>query len=146
MARGRSITFEYILEADRGLPIEEQTLWEMYPLGGFSGGDVAELYSGAERVKNKGFREVSAAKYKAADKETWMRMMAKIRNYAFNSKRYPDYAKSPVANKEGFVPVIETEEMILAVGEDISLSQFNELFQAALDGGDPSASAKKKFR
>lgn len=146
MARGRSETTDYILESDRLLPLEEQTVWVLKPLGGFDGGNIASRYGGSERVKSKGFREVSPGKYRLADKDTWIDTIVTVKNYAFNLKRYPQYCESPPADKNGYIPEIDGREMILAVGNDITLAEFNELFQAALDAGVPSPVAKKKSR
>jgi len=114
----------YVPERDREAPEGEQTTFWVRPRKGDEGAKIVSLYTGAERANPGAYRQISEAKWKAADVTVWLDTVEKIDNFAF-SEDFPEL------QAQGFIEEISDPELLKKVMRDIPLEDYNEVINFA---------------
>jgi len=143
--------FPYVLDDDKVNPVEEQTIVNIKPWGGLDGSKISARYASTERIARKGYTDVNVGKRKKADEQSFLEVVESVQNYAF-SDDFPQYKgltdtkgkEDGKVNKAGFMIKLDTDALILAFANDITLDQYNEIIEAASNAGRLSPESKKK--
>ena len=123
MAKGTSKkAIPYILSTDEGVSKEEQTIFMLRPLKGFDSADILSRFSRTKRVGRGGFEEIDAGRYRKADREQFVDIVAEVRNFLF-SEDYPEL------HAKGWIKSIKDSQMIALVGEDLTLDEVAEIIE-----------------
>lgn len=123
--------FPYILDDDKESSKSEQTTFWIKPWGGLSGAKIAARYASTERQGRGGYNEVNVGKRRRADEATWLEIIDHIDNFCFSS----DFKEYWTNGKPGFVKTITEQTMLVAVANDLTLDQFNEIVEVAANSG-----------
>lgn len=124
----------YICEADRALPKEEQTIWWLKPKTYQEVNEAMGRYGRTFTEEKDGYKNYNVARLNRADQEEWCDVVIKVENYAFPDEFYtkhPDIAKQ--ANEEGYIKVIDDDDLKLEVLLSIPSGVYNEIFKACQD-------------
>tara|TARA_Y100000034_G_scaffold134990_1_gene205179 strand:+ start:3038 stop:3556 length:519 start_codon:yes stop_codon:yes gene_type:complete len=94
MARGVSTRAvkEYVLESDRGLPLDEQTIFHVSPRTARTDAKTLQRYDRATQEK-RGRRLIDSEKWSAADTAEFLSFCVKVENFVFDPATVED---SPV--------------------------------------------------
>lgn len=131
MARGisKDMLIPYVLEEDRGLPEDQQTVFHIKPTTGHEDNIKTSFYLKAIEESGDGKREMDVQQADRADVANFKTVVKKIENYAFPSEYYEN---SPGLKKNATEVEIKddfgNEETVLFTKE-ISLSQDGEIFK-----------------
>jgi hypothetical protein len=140
MARGvPSEPVPYVLEADRGLPNEEQTVFHIKPKTGNDSNYITKLYISAYIEKDGGARDLDVRQANAADVATFKHLVKKIENYCFSDEYYEKHPavkeKAVEVKSENevlkYVPVIDSPDMIADVCHDVDSDSLREIISVA---------------
>jgi len=141
MARGISEKelYPYVLEADRGLPEEQQTVFHMKPKTGHDANVQTKVYLKAYREKDGGSRDLDVPMADAADIANFKSTCKKIENFVFPDDYYEAHptikklAKAVKVMEDGaevellFVSPIEEESIIGDVFRCLDSESIREL-------------------
>lgn len=136
MARGVSREpVPYVLEADRGLKREEQTIFYVRPRTGKDQNFITSKYLNAYIEKeDKKSLDIQAANI--ADVETFKNQVSRIENFCFSDEYYEQHpaVKNQAVEvltsddkKALYVSVIETPDMVADVCRDLDAESFKEI-------------------
>jgi len=132
MARGANTKPQpYILEGDRHLQEEEQTVWWIKCKNTVMGNETLQRYTRAQRQNIDGSSEFDTRKLQLADKEDFLEFCVKVENWYW-SDEYKEKHPNVVTNDLGYTvdPITDPEELANLVS-DLSVGDFNELAAAA---------------
>ena len=124
----------YVVEEDRALPIEEQTVFWIIPKTHREANLTIKRYGESSKDTRKGYRELNANKLDIADIEEWRTIIDRIENFAFTDvfyKEHPEVAK--MANDKGYVKEIDKQWLIEEVIKYLPVDVVNEIFEVAND-------------
>lgn len=144
MARGANTKPQpYVLEIDRALPVEEQTIFWIKCKNTVMGNATLQRYTRAQRANADGSSEYDVRKLQLADKEDFLDFCVKVENYCW-SEEYLERHPNVQVDENGFTinPITDPDELADLVG-DLSVGDFNELSAAANNQVRLSRGAKK---
>ena len=141
MARGisRKELYPYVLESDRGLPEDQQTVFWMRPKTGHDANQQTKIYLRAYVEKDNGMRDLNVKEADKADILNFQNVCEQIENFAFPEDYYEEHdslKKSAVKVKvvEGneefevlYTPLIEDRAMIGEVFRCLDSESIREL-------------------
>lgn len=131
MARGvKKEAILYVVESDRSLMTEEQTIFHIMPKSGHDMNVTLSRYGGASRDGRKGYKDISVNRLDSADLSEFATLVIKIENYGFTRKKLCDKYQQ---DEGGWTAVLETVEERQDVAKDLSSDHLNELFEVAGD-------------
>uniref|UniRef100_A0A6M3XJS8 Uncharacterized protein n=1 Tax=viral metagenome TaxID=1070528 RepID=A0A6M3XJS8_9ZZZZ len=135
--------FPYILEDDRGLPSEQQTIFYIKPKTGHEANIQTKVYLKAFREKDNGIRDLIVKDADIADLTNFKATVKKIENFAFPDDYYEDHpqvkekAKPVKIHEDGqelkilFVKEITSEDMIGDVCRTLDNDSLREIYDVS---------------
>ena len=144
MARGANTQpQEYILEGDRALPVEEQTIWDIRCKNTIMGNATLSRYTRAQSPTANGGSEYDVRKLQAADKEDFLEFCVGVTNYGWSPAYLEAHPQIEVHEIGFYTGKISDPEEMADLVEDMSVGDFNELAAAANNQVKLSRGAKK---
>lgn len=154
MARGViDEAIPYVLESDRELNEEEQTVWWLKMRSSKDVNKVVTQFAAAERVGRGGFRDLDEGRYNKADLNTFLSVVEKVENFIFavpspdnvhNKYEQDGQGETFEADGRRWIRVKLIEDVDLkSVWKSISLQDMNDILAASNDYNRLSESSKK---
>lgn len=154
MARGViNEAIPFILETDRELKEEEQTVWWLKMRSSKDVNKVVTQFAAAERIGRGGFRDLDEGRYNKADLNTFLSVVEKVENFVFAipspedvHRKYEQDGQGEVfdADDRRWIRVKLIEDISLKdVWKSISLQDMNDILAASNDYNRLSESSKK---
>lgn len=113
MARGISEgrePFSYVLECDRGLPEDEQTIWWIVPYGALDTFKLEKRFARSEMAARGGSVKIDTKLRESATTETFLEFMDHIDNYFFeDSKKGVNIASHETEEKKHVLRTMKPE-------------------------------------
>jgi len=124
----------YIVEEERGLTREEQTIFWIKPKTHHESNLMTARYGATYVEDRKGFRKYNTGRLDAADVEEWLNTVVKIDNFGFPEeffKKYPELKDR--ANEEGYISDIKEDWLRIEVLKRLPADVVNEIWTASAD-------------
>lgn len=137
---GKDDVYAYVLEEDRQLPSEQQTVFYIKPKTGEDANKQTKEYLRSLRNKDDGTTEMDVDKANKADIANFKISVKKVENYAFPQKWYEEREGLRKGAKEVelddgtkvFVtPVIDDDYMLAEVQKTLSRKHLKEISEAS---------------
>ena len=148
MAKGISSTqvLPYVLERDLNLPKDRQTIFWIKPRKGHDSNMITRYYVKAIIERGDGTRDMDVKMADNANIVAFKTVVKKIENFAFSDEYYEKHPNIKEKAKEVkyvdddgrecvdyYVPVIETEDMIIDVYHELDDAAIREIMNVASD-------------
>ena len=124
---------EYICKVDRRLPEDEQSVWDLIPRNFERSNAASVKYTRCLR-EGSSDGEVSKEAMNVADRESFLDYCPRVRNFSFSEEFYASHPQiATLANEKGYIPIIDTRELMLEVARDVHSNVLEELSGAVND-------------
>jgi|GEM_PF-5595864 len=142
MARGISTEpIPYVLEADRGLRSEEQTVFYIKPRSGHDENYITKQYLNAY-IEKDDKRDLDVRAADAADVSTFKKLVSKVENFAFSDEYYEKHpamkekaivVKLADGEEALFVSLIDSVDGIADVCHELDSASLREIISVSRD-------------
>ena len=144
MARGANTKPQkFILEGDRALPLEEQTIFEIRCKNSVMGNESLARYTKAQRPTSDGSSEYDVRKLSLADKEDFLDFCVSVTNYAWSDDYLENHPLIEVNGIGFYEETIRDPDVLADLVADMSVGDFNEVAAASNNQVKLSRGAKK---
>lgn len=134
----------YVLEDDRALPVEEQTIWHLLPKNTQAANETLRRYARASKEGRNGQREYDARALTAADIEEFQADCIKVENFCFSAEyleRHPQMADR--CSEEGYCREVTDPQTMQEIVLELAPEHLRELLAVVDNPVKLSAGAKK---
>ena len=138
---------EYILEEDRGEPVEEQVVFWVKPL---KVRESVKMVSDLASVSSqrRGRTEVSAKRLMKSEMDGWLRALTKIDNYPpsadFDQYLPESFNLKAILGEDGRIETTDDPDVLSAIGEDLMLDQREEVTEVRANFSRLERGTRKK--